>query len=460
MEVNFNKIDQLNATLTVALAKADYAEKIEKELKKHQKNVAIKGFRVGAAPLGMIKNMYGKGILAEEINKLASNALYAYLKENNIDILAQPIESESIKSIVDLENGEDFLFAFDLGLAPNVELNISEKDTLDKYIIAVEDSEIEKEIEQLTIRNGETENVEVAQEKDLIYGTVSELNDNNEILEGGIADKTISLTPELIADEATKNLLVGISKDSTITVNIFKLFNDNHSVISSTLGITKDAVNDLFKNFKFTVTEITRRIPAAINQEFFDKVMGTGVANSEEEFRQKVKENIQNYYQNESQHQIEHMLTHLISDKHDVKLPDEFLKRWLLISKEGAYTAENIDERYSQESNTLKEVLIREKIAAKYGIKVEMEDIEQASLGYTLSMFRNYGLQNPDFEFVKKFSDDSLKKQEHVQQMNDIAVRRKVYDKLKEIVSYNEIPVSIEEFYKAIQAHNEEHKHA
>ncbi len=459
MEVNFNKTDELNATLTVALTKADYAEKIEKELKKHQKNVAIKGFRVGAAPIGMIKNMYGKAILADEVNKVTSKALYDYLKENNIDILAQPIESDTVKSVVDLENGENFLFAFDLGLAPNVELNISEKDTLDKYIIAVEDSEIEKEIEQLTIRNGETENVEIAQEKDLIYGTITELNDSNEALEGGIADKTISLTPELITDEATKNLLIGITKESTITVDIFKLFNDNHSVISSSLGITKDAVNDLFKNFKLTITEITRRKPAALNQELFDKVMGEGIANSEEEFRQKVKENIENYYQSESQHQIEHMLTHLISDKHDIQLPDSFLKRWLLVSKEGTYNEENIDERYSQESSTLKEVLIREKIAAKYGIKVEMEDIEQASLGYTLSMFRNYGLQNPEFEFVKKFSDDSLKKQEHVQQMNDIAVRRKVYDKLKEIVSYNEIHVTIEEFYKAIQAHNEEHKH-
>ncbi|NQW43395.1 MAG: trigger factor [Bacteroidetes bacterium] len=459
MEVNFNKIDDLNATLTVALSKTDYTEKIDKELKKHQKTVAIKGFRVGTAPLGMIKSMYGKGILAEEINRLASRGLYDYLKENNIDILAQPIESENVKSVVDIENGENFLFAFDLGLAPTFELNISEKDTLDKYIIAIDDSEVDKEIEQLAVRNGDTENVEVAEEKDLIYGTISELNESNEVLEGGILDKTISLTPELITDAATKNLLIGVTKGSILTVDIFELFNNNQSVISSSLGIAKEAVNDLFKNFKLTITEITRRKPAAINQELFDKVMGAGIANSEEEFRIKVKENIQNYYQNESEHQIEHMLTHLLSDKHDVKLPDSFLKRWLIASKEKSYNQENIDERYAQESNTLKEVLIREKIAAKYGLKVEMEDIEQASIGYTLSMFRNYGLQNPDFEFVKKFSDDSLKKEEHVQQMNDIAVRRKVYDKLKEIITYKEIPISIEDFYKAIQAHNEEHKH-
>lgn len=457
MEVKFNKIDDLNATLTVALTKADYTEAVEKELKKHQKNVAVKGFRTGAAPIGMIKSMYGKSILAEELNRLSSKTLYDYLKDNNIDILAQPVESDSIKSEVDIEKGEDFLFAFDLGLAPQFELNISEKDKLDKYIIDVEDSEVDKEMETLRTRQGSMENVEIAEEKDLIYGTLTELNENNEAFEGGVADKKTSFSPELIKDEALKNSLIGIAKDSTITVDISALFNGNETVISSSLGIAKEAVNDLNKNFKLTVTEISRRIPAEINQAFFDAVMGEGAVSSEEEFRTKIKENLEVYYKNESEHQIEHMLTHLLNDKHQISLPDAFLKRWLLVSKEDNYNEENIDERYASESSTLKEVLIREKVAAKYEIQVTKEDIEDASLGYTLSLFRNYGMQNPDFEFVKKFSDDSLKKEAHVQQMNDIAVRRKVYNKLKEIISYNEKHTSIEGFYKMIEEHNHQH---
>ncbi len=457
MEVKFNKTDDLNATLTVALTKADYSEAVEKELKKHQKNVAVKGFRTGAAPAGMIKSMYGKSILADELNRLSSKTLYDYLKDNNIDILAQPIESETIKSEVDIEKGENFLFAFDLGLAPQFELNISEKDRLDKYIIDVEDSEVDKEIETLRTRQGSMENVEVSEEKDIIYATLTELNENNEPLEGGVSNKSTSFSPELIKDESVKSSLIGIAKDSTLTVDIASLFNGNETVISSSLGIQKEAVNDLNKNFKLTVTEISRRIPAEINQTLFDAVMGEGTISSEEEFRAKIKENLEVYYKNESEHQIEHMLTHLLNDKHKINLPDAFLKRWLLVSKEDNYNAENIDERYESESNTLKEVLIREKVAAKFEITVSKEDIEDASLGYTLSLFRNYGMQNPDFEFVKKFSDDSLKKEAHVQQMNDIAVRRKVYNKLKEIISYNEKHVSIEEFYKLIEEHNHNH---
>jgi trigger factor len=140
-------------------------------------------------------------------------------------------------------------------------------------------------------------------------------------------------------------------------------------------------------------------------------------------------------------------------------LPDAFLKRWLMSNKEEHYNAENIDDRYINESKVLKDILIREKAAAQFNISIEKQDIEDASMGYTLSLFRNYGLQNPDFEFVKKFSDDSLKKRDYVEQMNDIAIRRKVYNQVKTIVTFNEKQVSIDEFYKMIEEHNHQHQH-
>jgi trigger factor len=459
MELNFNKIDNLNATLVVTLEKADYAPSVEKELKKQQKQAVIKGFRPGAAPMGMIKSMYAKSILAEEINRLASNGLYDYLKEQNIDIIAQPLPSETLESDIDIDKGETFVFAFDLGLAPIFDFNISNKDSLDKYVIAVDESEVDKEVENLGKRYGKLETVEVSEEKDVIYATATELNENSTSFEGGVNDKEISFTADLITDEAVKKQLTGVQAGTVLNLNIYSLFNENHTVIASTLGIAKEAVADLNPTFKISITEIKRQIPAELNQELFDQVMGEGVVTDIDAFRAKIKENLEAYYKNESDQQIEHMISHLLEEKHEVPLPDAFLKRWLLNTKEEQYSAENIDERYENESKVLKEILIREKAAAQYELKVEQQDIEDASLGYTLSLFRNYGMQNPDFEFVKKFSDDSLKKRDYIEQMNDIAIRRKVYNQVKEIISYNEKPVSIEEFYKLIETHNHEHQH-
>jgi trigger factor len=459
MELNFNKIDNLNATLVVTLEQADYAPSVEKELKKQQKQAVIKGFRPGAAPMGMIKSMYAKSILAEEINRLASSGLYDYLKEQNIDIIAQPLPSETIESDIDIEKGEKFVFAFDLGLAPIFDFNISNKDSLDKYVIAVDDAEVDKEIENLGKRYGKLETVEVSEEKDVIYATATELNESNTSFEGGVNDKEISFTADLITDEAVKKQLTGVQAGTVLNLNIYSLFNENHTVIASTLGIAKEAVADLNPTFKISITEIKRQIPAELNQELFDQVMGEGVVTDIDAFRAKIKENLEAYYKNESDQQVEHMISHLLEEKHEVPLPDAFLKRWLLNTKEEQYSAENIDERYENESKVLKEILIREKAAAQYELKVEQQDIEDASLGYTLSLFRNYGMQNPDFEFVKKFSDDSLKKRDYIEQMNDIAIRRKVYNQVKEIISYNEKPVSIEEFYKLIETHNHQHQH-
>ena len=290
MELNFNKIDNLNATLVVTLEQADYAPLVEKELKKQQKQAVIKGFRPGAAPMGMIKSMYAKSILAEEINRLASNGLYDYLKEQSIDIIAQPLPSETIESDIDIEKGETFVFAFDLGLAPIFDFNISNKDSLDKYIIAVDDAEVDKEIENLGKRYGKLETVEVSEEKDVIYATASELNESNTSFEGGVNDKEISFTADLITDEAVKKQLSGVQAATVLNLNIYSLFNENHTVIASTLGIAKEAVADLNPTFKISITEIKRQIPAELNQELFDQVMGEGVVTEIEAFRAKIKD--------------------------------------------------------------------------------------------------------------------------------------------------------------------------
>ncbi|MBC7425457.1 MAG: trigger factor [Bacteroidia bacterium] len=457
MDIQFQNTDDLNATLVVNLVKEDYSDSVEKQLKKIQKQANVKGFRVGHAPMVMVKSMYGKGILADELNKLASEALFGYLKENNLDILAQPLPSDKVETKVNIDKDQDFTMAFDLGLAPKFDLNISSKDEVTKYVIEVPEEEVDKEIVNLKKRFGKLEVSEQVEETDVVYAKASELNEEGVKFEGGVSDKDISFTPELIKDEKAKAIFIGKKPGDKLTVNLREMFNDNVTVITNTLGLSKEAVNDLNPDFEIEITEIKRNIPAEAGVEFYNQVLGDGIAEDEETFRNKVKENIEMYYNSESEQHVEHMINHLIDENHNFELPDEFLKRWLMQSKEDVYNDANIDERYSNESKSLKYLLIQEKIAEKLGVKVEREDIEQASLSYTLSMFRSYGMQNPDFSFVKKFSDDNLKKPEQLQQMTDIALRRKVITALRSEVSVKEKSISIEDFYKELDTHKHEH---
>lgn len=457
MNVQYDKTDDLNAILTITLTPEDYKPAVEKGLKDVQRSVSVPGFRPGKAPMGLVKKSYGQNVMVDEINKMASDQLFGYLRDNNIDVLGQPLMSNTAESKINFETEEDFVFAFDLGLAPQFDINISNEDVLTLYKIKLDDEMVEKEIDNLKKRHAEMTDVDVAGEKDVIYATVTELDDENNPLDGGVNNQSISLTPELVKNEELQKQLIGIAKETEIVVDIFALFNDNETVISSSLNIPKEGVNDLNKNFRLKVTDIKHFDDAEMGQAFFDKVFGPGVVQDEDTFRQKIKEEVGRYYENEANHHLEHEVSHLIGDKHTFDLPDAFLKRWLVNGENEGYTPENIDSKYAQEKAGLRYTLVRQRFQEKYELEVSKEDIENASMGYTYNLFAQYGMQNADASMVKTFSDEQLKKDDYRARMHDIAMNRAVIQKVKELVSIEEKEVTADEFYEIISAHNHAH---
>jgi len=242
--------DALNTTIIIEVEKNDYSEKVEQQIRKVQKTVSLKGFRPGKAPIDFVRRMYGKSVLSEEIQNVASEALNKYISENKLDVLGYPLSSSKVESELDIENKETFKFAFDLGMAPTFELGISDQDTLEVFDIQVSDKEVDEDIEYARKRYGKMEDVDVAEGEDIIYANLTELNDNNEPMEGGVAEKPSSFVANMVEDVALKNSLIGVKKDEVLDFNIFQLFNNNDTVISNTLGIPKEGVSDLNMNFR------------------------------------------------------------------------------------------------------------------------------------------------------------------------------------------------------------------
>ncbi len=377
-----NKTD-LNATIVVELKPEDYKPKVENRLKEIKKSANIKGFRVGHAPMGMLKRMHGKTVLVEEVNNLASTSLYDYIKDEKMDILAQPMSSTEVKSKLDFSSDDnDFTYAFDIAFAPEFELNISQKDKLTRYAIEVGDTEVDKEIENVQRRSGNLVDVEKSEASDIVYAQATELDEKGAALEGGVVtEKPISFTAELVKDKKLQKKVTGLEKGQEVQVNIFQLFNENITAINNTLGITKEEANDLNPDFKLVVTEVKRNELAELNQELFDSVMGKDVCKDEASFRDKIKENLEIYYKSEAENHLEFEVNELIKKKHPVTMPDAFLKRWLMETKSEEYNADNIDERYKEESVGLLYVLVQEKMAKEYNFSVSKEDLEKTSLG-------------------------------------------------------------------------------
>ena len=456
MNVTLEKKDELNALISIHVEKKDYEERLDQQLKDYRKKARIPGFRPGQVPMGMVKKMVGKSLLYEEVNKLTSNGLYDYLKEHNIDILGQPMSSESMESELDFDTFGDFTFHFDLGLAPAVEIKIGEKDKLTRYDVQTSDKEIEEEITNLRRQQGELQEVEASEtENDSIVALMTELDKDGTHKDGGVFEQEVTVLPEIVKDKKLKKQLVGIKVGDEIKLDPNKLFNANDMVIKQSLGIEEEAVKDLSKTFSFKVSKIRRVIPAELDQAFYDKVFGPDVVKSEEEFRQKITENLDLYFKSEAEKQLEAEINQLMQKKHQLDLPNEFLKRWLIETKPETYSEENIEDKYTEESDILRKQLIREKVAEQANIEVTSQDLDETSYAYTAQLLRQYGLGNPDPQMVQSFEEKNREDKSYMLRIRDVVVEKKVLDHLKQQITLKPKKISVDKFYDEVKKFNE-----
>ena len=456
MNVTFKKLDDLNAIISIEVKNEDYQDNLNKQFKDYRKKAKIPGFRPGTVPLGMVKQMIGKSVLFEEVNRLTSEELYKYLQDNKIDILGQPVTSSSLESETDFDNYGDFTFHFDLGLAPVFDLKVSTKDKLTRYEIELNGKEVETEIKNLRRQNGKLENIDKSEtENDSIVLIMTETNAKGEHKDGGVFEQEVTVLPEVVKSKKVKKQLLNVSVDDELKINVFDLFNDNEMVVSHSLGIEKEAVSSLSKNFIGKVKEIKRVFPAELNQEFFDLVMGPGAVSNEEEFNKKIEENLGSYYVAESEKQLEAEINSVLEKNHQLTLPDDFLKRWLQGTKPETYTADKVDELYAEESNVLRKQLIREKIAEQENVEVSDEDINQTSFAYTAQMLRQYGLNNPDPAMIQNFEAKNREEQNYLLRIRDVVVEKKVIDKVKDMITIKSKKISVDKFYNEIKKFND-----
>ena len=456
MNVTFEKKDDLNAIISIVVKNEDYQESLNKQFKDYRKKAKIPGFRPGTVPMGMVKQMIGKSVLFEEVNRLTSEALYKHLQDNNIDILGQPMTSLDKPSETDFDNYGDFTFHFDLGLAPAFDLNISTKDKLTRYEIELDKKEVETEITNLRRQNGKLDTIEKSEtENDSVVLIVTEVDKKGEHKDGGVFEQEVTVLPEVVKSKKVKKQLVGVAVDAELDLNIFDLFNDNEMVITQSLGIEKEAIAGLNKTFKGKVKEIRRVQPAELNQDFFDLVMGPGAVKDEKEFEAKIEENLGSYYVAEAEKQLEAEVNATLEANHNLTLPDAFLKRWLQETKPETYKPENVEELYGNESGVLRKQLVREKIAEQENVEVTDEDINQTSFAYTAQMLRQYGLNNPDPAMVQNFEAKNREDKSYLMRIRDVVVEKKVLDKVKEMITVKSKKLTVDKFYDEVKKFNE-----
>lgn len=450
MNVSLKNTDATRGVLTLEIVKADYAEQVEKNLRGIRQKANFPGFRKGMVPMGMVKKMFGKSALAEEVNKLISENITAYIRDNHLHILGEPLPSETEQTKVDFDTQEDFEFCFDVALAPEINIELSKADKLPYYQIKIDDEMVDKQLEAYQANFGTYKEVEEVEEKDLVKGTLAEL-ENGTPKEGGIVVEDAVLMPMYVKEETEKAKFVGAKKHSVVVFNPHKAYEGAEAEIASFLKIDKEQVAAHTGDFSFEIKEVTRHANAELNQELFDKVFGKDVVTSEEEFKNKIREALAEQFTPQSDFKFLTDARDLLVQKAgELSFADDLLKRWLLAADE-KNTKEKIDEEYPHIVEDLTYQLIREKLVVDNGLKVENADLEDFAKRVAKAQFAQYGMLSVPEDVLGNYAKDLLKNKQTFQNIFNRAMEEKMAGWLKEQIELDVKDVTLDEYNKLME---------
>ena len=450
MKISFENPDKVNGLLTLTVEEADYKDNVEKTLKDYRKKANVPGFRKGMVPMGMIKKQFGTTVKVDEINKLLGEEIYKYVKDNNIQMLGEPLPSDK-QVPVDMEKEAPYTFMFDIAVAPEMNATLTGDDTIDHYTITVDDDVVNRQIDIFASRAGHYDKVEEYQANDMLKGDLRELDAEGNTKEGGITVEGAVLMPEYIKVEDQKKLFDGAKLGDIITFNPKKAYPDSDVEVSSLLKMKKEEVADLNSDFSFQITEISRYVKAEVNQELFDTVFGKDAVKDEKEFRGKIADGLKAQFEVDTDFKfIQDVRKYMEEKVGELTYPDALLKR-IMLNNNKDKGQEYVDKNYDQSIKELTWHLIKEQLVAANGIKIEDADVKETAKEAARAQFAQYGMTNIPEEYIDNYATDMLKKKEYIDSFVDRSIDRKLTEALKKVVKLNEKTATLDEFNKLMQ---------
>lgn len=443
MNITQEKINDLNAVVTVKITPDDYQEKVNKAIKDQAKKAKLPGFRPGMVPPAHIKKMYGKSILVEEINSLLSDSVNNYIQQNEIEILGQPLPKEDDTQF-NWDFNDEFVFNYELGLAPAVDVEFTSKDKITQYVIKVDAETLAARIKNIRRSYGKMTNPDVVTDGDVIFGEFTQLNADGSVFAGGI-NVTTSLRLDIVKDEKAKKALIGLKKNDVVEAfDLVKSIDDETQLVKM---LKLDEENPIIpeSKFKLTVKNINRLEESDLNQEFFDKLFEPGTVTTEADFTAKITEELEGMMQQDAEKKLASDVYQYGSAKAKMELPNEFLKRWLKISNK-EITDEELEKGYEDFAKNLRWTLVENKIVKDQKLEIKYEDVFQTAKARLDAQFRMYSPQALTEEQLGQYAAQFLQDKENANRIFEEVKAQKVFEYLKTIVTLNTKEIAYNEF--------------
>ena len=436
----------MNALLTVQVEKADYEDKVDQVLRDYRRKSNIKGFRQGNAPMGMIKKMYYVPVVADEVNKLVSESLFEYLNKEELRILGEPLPVKEDANSFDFEKDESFEFKFELGLSPEINIEITEKDKFPWYNIKIAKKEIDEYKDNVAKRHGEFISVDKAGDDELIKGDLIKVDKDGNAIDDGISVEDASMSLDMMKDSDQKMLFSGASKGDEIIFDVKKAY-PNDAELASLLQIDKSEIPMIDGAFKVIIKDVQKFEKANIDQALFDKIYGEGEVKSEEEFVEKLKEEMKIQYDRDSDYRFGIDARENLIKRAKLDLPVEFLKKWLVQANENT-TMEKVEEEFDNIEDDFRWQLIKDHLFKKYEISATEEEVMDSAKEVARMQYAQYGIQDIPDEYLENFAREMLTKKDEARNIRERKLEEKLFTFIKNTAKVDEKEISVEKFRK------------
>lgn len=436
MNITKTQVDALNAVITIAIAKEDYAAQVEKKLYDYKKNAAISGFRKGAVPMSVIQKQYGKPAVQEEVNKVLQAALSKYLSSERLDLLGNPIPKMDENFDWD---ADDFTFEFEIGLAPEFSVDLSEVNNVTRYTIIADDKMLNDQVDRIAKQYGKLISQAEVKEDFEVRGTFT--NEENGI------NAPANFGLDIFADKKVAKAFIGKKVGDVVAIGTKGLFDDDHKLMDY-LKIGHDDVHGLDITVDFTIEEINEIEKAEFNQELFDKLFGPGIISSIEELKAKIKEDAEAQFAQQADQKFLNDVTESLIENTKFDLPASFLKKWMKTMGETPLTDEQIEEEYAKAEKGLRFQLIEGRVMADNKMQITFEDLKAHTAEIIKKQMAQFGQLNPSDEEVAGIVARVMGNQDEVKRLSEQVMGEKMIGLYNDKVKAKSKEVNYDQFIK------------
>ncbi len=440
MNIVRENLEDGTTLLKATVGEADYNEAVDKALRTYKRKANIPGFRPGMVPMSIINKMYRKGVVAEEAYRAASKGCFDYIEKEKLTLVGDMIPSDKQQPL-DFDNDTEYEFAFEVGIAPEINIALSKKDKVKKYAIAIEDKMREGYRGNFTRRFGKLVDVDSVETEDALTVTLDQP-------EMKVEEAYVGLIG--MSDAARKPFL-GKKVGDTMEIDVNELY-PNPAQRAAILQVKEAELEGINPKFTLTINKIRRFTEPELNEEFFKMAFPEGNVKNAEEFAQYIDSQILRDLKREADYLFTLDVRKLLLNKANLTLPAAFLKRWLYTINEGKFSMEEIDKDFDKFLDMMKWNLIQKHYVNELKLEVTPEEATEEAKSMAAQQFAYYGMSQVADDMLANYAKSILENKEESRKVYEKLFEQKVIDAVVPQITVSEATVSAEEFAKLAEA--------